>query len=79
MSATFPSRIQRLRRLQSMLPHPGTPEGECLIISQPLLLMPAGYGVGTEPAHSLMRLELQAVMAEDSHSPQSGDPTRVFN
>ena len=49
MSATFSSRIHRLRRLQGKLPRPGTPEGECLIISQLLLLMPDGYGTGPEP------------------------------
>ena len=37
MSATYPSRIQRLRRLQGKLPRPGTPEGEWLIITQLLV------------------------------------------
>ena len=50
MSATYPSRIQRLRRLQAKLPRPGTPEGECLIISQLLLLMPDCYGQGPDPS-----------------------------
>jgi hypothetical protein len=49
MSATFPSRIQRLRRLQGKLPRPGTPAGECLIISQLLVLMPDCYGDGPDP------------------------------
>ena len=31
-----------------MLPLPGTPEGECLVITQPLDLMPDGYGTGSE-------------------------------
>ncbi len=60
MSATFPSRIQRLRRLQSMLPLPGTPEGECLIISQLLDLMPDGYGGGSEPTR---RIDLNQAIA----------------
>jgi len=49
MSATFPIRIQRLRRLQSKLPRPGTPPGDCLNITQLLDLMPVCYGEGAEP------------------------------
>ena len=60
MSATHLSRIQRLRHLQGMLPLPGTPEGECLIISQLLDLVPDGYGDGSEPTR---RIDLDQAIA----------------
>ena len=65
MSATYPSRIQRLRRLQAKLPRPGTPEGGCLIISQLLLLMPDCYGQGPEPTRRrAMQRDLDELEAE---------------
>ena len=65
MSATYHSRIQRLRRLQGKLPRPGTPEGGCLIISQLLLLMPDCYGQGPEPTRRrAMQRDLDELEAE---------------
>ena len=49
MTATFSSRIQRLRRLQGLLPGPGTPAGEGLTIAQLLPAMGDAYGQGAEP------------------------------
>ena len=65
MSANYLSRIQRLRRLQGMLPPPGTPKGECLIISQLLDRMPNGYGDGSEPTRRrAMQRDLDELAAE---------------
>ncbi len=50
MSATFPSRIQRLRLLQGKLPRPGALVTECLTITQLLALMPDCYGDGPAPS-----------------------------
>lgn len=49
MTATFSSRIQRLRRLQGLLPGPDAPAGEGLTISQLLPAMGDAYGPGAEP------------------------------
>ena len=65
MSATYHSRIQRLRRLQGKLPRPGTPVGECLVISQLLLLMPDCYGQGPDPTRRrAMQRDLDELEAE---------------
>jgi hypothetical protein len=65
MSATYSSRIQRLRRLQGKLPRPGTPEGECLIISQLLVMMPGCYGHGPEPTRRrAMQRDLDELVVE---------------
>ena len=50
MTVTFSTRIQRLRRLQGLLPGPDAPVGEGLTIRQLLPAMGDAYGPGGEPS-----------------------------
>ncbi len=47
MTATYHTRIQRLRRLEAILPRATTLPGECLDISRLLDILGAAYGQGT--------------------------------
>ncbi|MFZ1539045.1 MAG: WYL domain-containing protein, partial [Chromatiaceae bacterium] len=80
MSATYQTRIQRLRRLEAILPRATTVPAECLDISRLLAILGDAYGQGTAASRrrALQRDLDELVQADRIEVVNPGGKTRHY-